>query len=133
MIEANPDATGSRILASKRPHDSLGERARVTDVLGLFGRLSRKLQRRCPREVAGKGGARGWQVIDPHGEILPELQCVASFKSYAPTRIPEWDYSYLDVCWFVESLDVNLRDLVASVLPYVDWEHRALDASWNDL
>jgi hypothetical protein len=91
---------------------------------------------RCSAHVRAKwrekAELRGWQVIDPHGDVLPAFQCVASLKSDTPARIAEWHYSSLDVCWFVESVDVNLRELVANVLPHVDWEHRAIDGSGDD-
>jgi hypothetical protein len=85
------------------------------------------------RKWREKSELRGWQVVDMHGEILPPFQCVASFKSYRPVRILEWHYSYLDICWFVGSLDISLRNLIVNLLPHVDWEHRALDGSWDDL
>jgi hypothetical protein len=82
-------------------------------------------------ELRKKAEIRGWQVIDTHGDVLPRFQCVASLKSYKPVKM--WDYSYLDVCWFVERLDLSLRELFVQLLPHVDWDHRALDGSWNDL
>ena len=101
--------------------------------LGTLQGLPDVSSRRIRNSWREKSELRGWQVIDPHGDVLPRYQCVASFESNKPTRVLEWDYSYLDVCWFTNCLDRNLRELFADILPELDWEQRALDGSWSDV
>ncbi len=99
--------------------------------LGFMVGLPQACSTHIREELRQKAELRGWQVIDMHGEILPRFQCIASLTSYECVR--SGDYSYLDVFWFVDSLDVSLRGFVADVLPHVDWDHRALDGSWDDM
>jgi hypothetical protein len=74
----------------------------------------------------------GWQVIDTHGDVLPRFTCVAKLQSFQPVRSGDWDYSTLDVMWFLESIDINLRDLITKLLRHVDWDNRAFNHSRED-
>jgi hypothetical protein len=129
----NPSLQRDDVFLLTNGRDVLLESLRVT---GTFRNFLEGAPEVCS-EVIRKGwrekeDLRGWQVVDLHGAILPPFQCTASFRSFRPTRVSEWDYSSLDVCWYVERLDVNLRDLVANVLPHVDWENRAIDGTYDD-
>src|SRR5258708_24431954 len=73
--------------------------------LGFMVGLPQACSTHIREELRQKAELRGWQVIDMHGEILPRFQCIASLTSYECVRTG--DYSYLDVCWFVDSLDVS--------------------------
>jgi hypothetical protein len=99
--------------------------------LGFLEGSPSACSRHIREELRQKAELRGWQVIDTHGDVLPKFQCIASLKSHMPVRTG--GYSYLDLCWFVDGLDANVRELLAELLPCVDWEHRALDGSWDDL
>ena len=99
--------------------------------LGFFEGSPSVCSEHIREELRQKAELRGWQVIDTHGDVLPKFQCIASLKSYRQVRTG--DYSYLDVCWFVDRLDANIGELLAQLLPQVDWERHALDGSWDDL
>jgi hypothetical protein len=99
--------------------------------LGFYEGTPSACSRGIREELRQKAELRGWQVIDSHGEVLPRFQCIASLMSHKPVRTGH--YSFLDVCWFVDSLDANIGELLVQLLPHVDWEQRALDGSWDNL
>lgn len=67
-------------------------------------------------------------VVPPSQMPLPSWTCVAELESRRGVRSDDPDFnSRLYVCWFTDRTDQSIDDMIASVLPQVDWEGQAED------
>jgi hypothetical protein len=69
-------------------------------------------------------------VMMPTGnEALPDSICIARLCSTPISELRDVavQESYLTVCWFVQSVDARIRDLIDLALPEIEWEQQAHD------
>ena len=62
-------------------------------------------------------------------KTLPPITCIALFIStlVGEERDVSTQNSYLSVCWFVDSLDTSIRDIVYQGIAGLNWELHAKD------
>lgn len=60
---------------------------------------------------------------------LPEIGCVAEFRSFDPVRNPEEHYSWLVIIWFQRDFAFPIDPAALKSLLEIDWERHAVDAT----
>ena len=64
----------------------------------------------------------------PGSNLLPPVTCIASFRSDPlEPRDVSVQFSWLVICWFTETVDQSVHQLVREGLDGVDWESNARD------
>lgn len=67
-------------------------------------------------------------VVEPPQGDLPQWICMAELESRRGVHNTDPDFnSRLYVCWFMADTARSLDEVIASVLPQVDWEQLAED------
>lgn len=72
-------------------------------------------------------------VVEPPQGELPQWICIGEFESNRGARNSDPDFnSQLNICWLMADTSRSLDEVIASILPYVDWEGNAKDYDLMD-
>lgn len=93
--------------------------------------IQRHLRADLPQAFRRLCGARDpFLLLQPPEGDLPNYLCAVELNSFGATYGAAGHVSYLTVGWLTSSLDMGVREMVATALARVDWERTAKSATW---
>lgn len=115
-------ADGSRFKVRLMALEIAGTYAGVME--GTRERASRAIREKLARQLPTDELNNGISLATPTDPTLPPWRCTASFDSFEAVDLAS-EASRLTHCWFVESLDRSVSEMVQDCLEDVDWQRRA--------